>query len=113
MFMIPCILLPDLALSYFYLTKCNIRKHAASREEREDSNKNVTCCFCSPGVIEFKVLGILQEKHKAAKVNYSSNVYEYPWKIDLGNIWYSGTHKLQQKQFSKLDIFPLCRGKAK
>lgn len=76
--MILCILLPDLGFSYFYFTECNIRKHAASREERGDSNKDVTHCFCSPGVIEFKVLRILQAKNKAAKLNYRGNVYEYP-----------------------------------
>lgn len=69
MLMILCILLPDLAFSYFYFSKCNVRKHAVAREEREDSNENVTSCFCSSGVIEFKVLKILQGKHKAAKLN--------------------------------------------
>lgn len=73
MLMILCI---HLAFSYFCFTKCNIRKHAASREERGDSNKSVTHCFCSPGDIEFKVLRILQEKHKAAKLNYRGDVYE-------------------------------------
>lgn len=76
MLMILCVLLPDLALLYFYFTKCYIREHAMSRGERENLNKNVTYWFCSPGVIEFKVLRILQEKHKAVKLNDRNNVYE-------------------------------------
>lgn len=62
MLMILCVLLPDLALFCFYFTKCYIREHAVSRGERENSNKNVTSWFCDPGVIELKVLRILQEK---------------------------------------------------
>lgn len=35
--------------------------------------------------LNLKFLGFYRKKDKAVKLNYGGNVYEYPWKIDLGS----------------------------
>lgn len=37
--------------------------------------KNVFCWFYNPGVIEFKVLRMIQEKHNGVRLNYRGYMY--------------------------------------